>query len=239
MPALFAIIPVLDLKSGAVVHARAGDRANYRPIATPLAAGSAPADILAGLLALAPFRAVYIADLDAIEGKGGHDAVLLDLRLRFSGVTFWLDCGIADLATAQAVARDGFMPVVGSESLRDAGMPARLSAALGGDRYVLSLDHRGEMFQGPPAIAADAASWPDRVIVMTLDRVGAGAGPDFARLAAIKAKAGGRQVFAAGGVRGEADIAAARERGIAGALVASALHDGRLGPGTLAQFMAW
>src|SRR5579859_3993027 len=80
MPTPFAIIPVLDLKSGVVVHARAGDRANYRPIATPLAAGSAPADILAGLLALAPFRAVYIADLDAIEGGGGHGAVLRDLR---------------------------------------------------------------------------------------------------------------------------------------------------------------
>src|SRR5258707_9046930 len=90
MTAGFSIIPVLDLKGGAVVHARAGDRANYRPIATPLAASSAPAEVLAGLLALAPFRAVYVADLDAITGAGDHRAVVRALARRFPGVEFWL-----------------------------------------------------------------------------------------------------------------------------------------------------
>ncbi len=57
----FTIIPVLDLKHGAVVRARAGDRINYHPIVSPLAADSSPANILHGLRGLAPFRVVYIA----------------------------------------------------------------------------------------------------------------------------------------------------------------------------------
>jgi phosphoribosylformimino-5-aminoimidazole carboxamide ribotide isomerase len=44
-----------------------------------------------------------------------------------------------------------------------------------------------------------------------------------------------RAVFAAGGVRGEADIVALEEAGIAGALVATALHDGRLSSAALAR----
>ena len=34
------IVPVIDLKGGAVVRAKAGDRAHYQPIVTPLAIGA-------------------------------------------------------------------------------------------------------------------------------------------------------------------------------------------------------
>jgi uncharacterized protein related to proFAR isomerase len=76
----FSIIPVLDLKHGKVVRARAGDRANYQPIVTPLSPTSEAADVLRGLMALAPFSTVYIADLDAITGEGNHGAVLAARR---------------------------------------------------------------------------------------------------------------------------------------------------------------
>ena len=77
--------------------------------------------------------------------------------------------------------------------------------------------------------------WPQSVIVMTLAKVGSAAGPDFERLAEIKAKAGSRDVIAAGGVRNEADIRALSALGIAAALVATSLHDGTLTPGQLAS----
>jgi phosphoribosylformimino-5-aminoimidazole carboxamide ribotide isomerase len=63
---------------------------------------------------------------------------------------------------------------------------------------------------------------------MTLARVGSGAGPDVDRLAAVRRIASGRRIYAAGGVRDAADLAALAHAGIAGALVATALHDGRL-----------
>src|SRR6185312_3652813 len=116
----FAIVPVLDLKGGQVVHARAGDRARYQAIHTPLAAGSGPAAVLDGLLSLAPFRRVYIADIDAIEGRGDHRAVIAALARRYPDLDFWLDGGFIGAADAVAACAERVAPVLGSESLPDA-----------------------------------------------------------------------------------------------------------------------
>ncbi len=62
----FAVIPVLDLRRGRVVRARRGERDSYAPIETPLAKGSAPGAVAAGILAAFPAPILYVADLDAI-----------------------------------------------------------------------------------------------------------------------------------------------------------------------------
>jgi phosphoribosylformimino-5-aminoimidazole carboxamide ribotide isomerase len=48
------------------------------------------------------------------------------------------------------------------------------------------------------------------------------------RLANIKSRAIGRQIYAAGGVRDANDLASLARAGISGALVATSLHDGKL-----------
>jgi len=220
------VIPVIDLKGGAVVRARLGRRETYAPIETPLAATSAPIDVVAGLLALYPFRAIYAADLDAIERRGDHGEILSALGKSFPEIEFWVDSGVADAAEAKARlrGRERHIVVLGSESLKD---EATLSELKGEERVILSLDFNGDRFLGAPAILATPALWPARVIVMTLNRVGADAGPDFDRLASLRG-AGGAALYAAGGVRGPDDLAALARAGVRGALVASALHDGRL-----------
>ena len=95
-------------------------------------------------------------------------------------------------------------------------------------RVVLSLDFRGAQFVGPAELLDDTSAWPHRLIVMTLARVGSGAGPDTARIAEIRARAAARSIYAAGGVRDASDLAALQQLGVAGALVATSLHDGRL-----------
>ncbi|HKI13991.1 MAG TPA: HisA/HisF-related TIM barrel protein, partial [Roseiarcus sp.] len=92
----------------------------------------------------------------------------------------------------------------------------------------LSLDFRGDAFQGPEEILTEPKLWPRQIIVMSLARVGAGVGPDLARLAAIRAIAGGREIYAAGGVRDAADLRALNAAGVAGALIATALHERRI-----------
>lgn len=221
------VIPVIDLKGGAVVRAQKGERHLYMPIETPLAPTSRPADVIAGFLALHPFRTVYIADLDAIEGKGDHSAAIAALEADFPRVDFWVDCGTGTSAEAAAwlAAHRGDL-VFGSESLRDAGLIAGLAQQ---SRSLLSLDFHGEEFQGPAELAGDASLWPARLIAMTLARVGSHAGPDFDRLLDIQAKSAGRHaIYAAGGLRGPQDLRLLEKAGMAGVLVASALHDGRL-----------
>lgn len=113
--------------------------------------------------------------------------------------------------------------VIGSESLESLADYERAQMRAGPDAP-LSLDFRGETFVGPPDLYENAVFWPRRIIVMTLARVGSGEGPDRERLANVIARAGGRRVFAAGGVRSAEDLKALRDMGVAGALISTALH---------------
>jgi len=220
------IIPVLDVRGGVVVRARMGHRDQYRPIESPLSPTSDPIDVMRGLYSVYPFKTFYVADLDAIIGTGNNEAVLWRLKAEFPTATFWVDNGVVDLLAARnwLELELGHL-VVGSESQKDMALVQQLSQC---DRIVLSLDFRDQAFQGPPALLREAASWPRRLIVMTLARVGSGAGPDLDRLGAIRDVAAGRKIYAAGGVRDRVDLAALKRAGIAGALVATSLHDGRL-----------
>jgi phosphoribosylformimino-5-aminoimidazole carboxamide ribotide isomerase len=225
------VIPVIDVRHGVAVHARQGQRDRYKPVETPLARGSDPVAVARGFLALFPFRSIYAADLDGIEGRGRHEGVAARLTALLPGVEFWIDGGISgDAAAARAGA---LLPVIGSESLADDDLERLRKEPR--SCFALSLDFRGDNFVGPQALLDDAALWPERVIVMTLARVGAGEGPDLQRVAAIVARAGARRVYAAGGVRHLADLKALRGAGAAGALVATALHAGTITAGDLIE----
>lgn len=220
------VIPVIDLKGGVVVHARQGNRDAYRPIETPLSPSSAPADVVAGLLKLYPFRRLYIADLDAITGGSPDTTILLDLAAQFPQLELWIDNGIANAAVAITWLDQGIGHlVIGSESQTDIKLLQTLRAC---PRTILSLDFRGEAFQGPSGILYNTELWPNRLIVMTLARVGSNSGPDLTRLKSIIARAGDRSIYAAGGVRDPSDLLALTDAGAAGVLVATALHSGKI-----------
>jgi len=229
------LIPVIDLMGGAVVHARRGVRDTYRPIVTPLCDGAEPIAIASALMALAPFRTFYVADLDAIAGKAGHDDVITRLQGRFPEIELWVDAGEADAVALTCRRAAGLgRPVVGTETMR--GDKAGV-AALASGPAVLSLDYGPEGPRGPAAFHEQAELWPEAVIVMTLARVGGGDGPDYTRLGDIIEQAGERRIYAAGGVRDADDLQRLADLGVAGVLVASALHDGRLSQDDLARFM--
>jgi phosphoribosylformimino-5-aminoimidazole carboxamide ribotide isomerase len=137
-----------------------------------------------------------------------------------------VDNGLAEAAAAQAFLDEGTDHLVlGSEAQAD----HLLVESLRDDpRVILSLDFRGDAFIGPPSLLASPAIWPRRVIVMTLARVGSGAGPDLERLADIAELSSHRLIYAAGGLRHTGDLDDLKNAGVAGVLVASALHDGRL-----------
>ncbi len=219
-------IPVIDLMGGEVVRARMGDRASYRPIVSPLSPSSDAVAVVNGLLAVYPFPMLYVADLDAILRIGDNLPALRRIRAKFPGLQFWIDNGAGDAAALEAlIGADLGVPVIGSESQLDSTLIARHR---GSRRIVLSLDFCGDRFQGPNEILADPALWPSRVIVMTLARVGSGSGPDLARFSAIRSIAGGREIYAAGGVRDATDLSALKDAGASGALIATALHDQRI-----------
>jgi phosphoribosylformimino-5-aminoimidazole carboxamide ribotide isomerase len=227
----FKIIPVIDLKRGRAVRAIGGLRDDYRPLATPLCPDGDPLGAAAGLLSACSGAALYIADLDAIGGEQPQLRLIHVIGEAFPEVEIWVDGGFAGPGTLDGwPLRDRARPVLGSESLRDA-------TVLGGAETLLSLDFQGDRFIGPPALLENPAFWPAEIIVMCLHSVGTAHGPDFERLTRVMAAAGeGRGVYAAGGIRNIADLENLKRIGAAGALIASALHDGAITAADLRHF---
>ena len=223
------VIPVIDVAHGKVVRALKGQRSRYQPIETPLAPSSSdPADVARGLGRLFPFNKLYLADLDGIEGRGRNTHLVPALSQALPRAEIWIDAGTQYRNAARTVlAAPVATLVVGTESIETVRSWEDILAEAP-ERTVLSLDFRHGEFMGPEAMLADASLWPSRVIVMTLDRVGANDGPDIDRLDNIVSRAHGRRVYAAGGVRDRGDLDEIRKIGVRGALIASALHSGKI-----------
>lgn len=219
------IIPVIDLMDGQVVHARHGDRQNYRPIQSALCSGSEPLHIVSSLLQLYPFKRLYIADINAIQGRGNHAELTKQLRAQQPALEIWLDAGIHQPDTASDWQRHGVLCVIGSESLPDMAGYHSIKQTQG-KNFVLSLDFGRGRFLGPERLLQEPSLWPERVIAMSLDKVGSGHGPDMELLHELQNE--GTHIYAAGGIRNAEDLRTLTECGISGALIASVLHSGQL-----------
>ncbi|MCZ7595187.1 MAG: HisA/HisF-related TIM barrel protein [Hyphomicrobium sp.] len=229
------VIPVIDVRHGVAVAAVRGQRADYRPLATPLAQGCDPVAVARGYAALFTFPILYVADLDGIEGHGRDAGLAARLAAALPKARLWIDDGTPPGAAARRIAEEEHAtPVIGTESLHGPEDIAALRA-LPGDAYVLSLDFRNDSFVGPAIVLDEPQHWPDSIIVMTLARVGSGEGPDIAAIAAIVTRAGSRRIYAAGGVRDRADIVKLHAAGASGVLAATALHRGTLKAGDLEE----
>ena len=235
------LIPVLDLMGGQVVRAVRGQRSAYRPMQSRLCDGSEPLAMARALREHTGSGVLYVADLDALQGGAVQHAVLRQLLAGLPGLRIWLDAGFADRAAARAVLDQldpaeaaAIDPVFASESLRDAQALAACFAPDDvtrdpiGARAILSLDRRDGQRLDAAGCWERPDAWPQRVIVMTLERVGAQAGPDLDTLAALRQRSPHTQFIGAGGVRDATDLQHAAAAGARAWLVASALHDGRL-----------
>ena len=233
------IIPVVDLQQGTVVRALRGMRSQYRPIVSALVGSADPLVVAQGLCEHCATDTIYLADLDAIQGGAVQLGVLVGLLRALSRLKVWLDAGFATRAAVEALldglarrgiadAAERITPVHGSESLASADELARCFALP--SQALLSLDSLHGRALDPAGVLARPEAWPERLIVMTLDRVGSGEGPDLAALAAVRERAPGARLVGAGGIRDADDLARAAAAGADSWLLASALHDGRIGP---------
>ena len=237
-----ALFPVIDLLRGQVVRAVRGQRSTYQPVVSTLCSGSSPVVVAQALcrrcetlrapLPLQPQR-LYVADLDALQGGTVQVAVLHALLQALPQAQLWVDAGFADApAAAQLLHGLGVhaarvLPVFGSESLRSSDALAACIHTFGA-HMALSLDRRDGQRMDPAGCWDRPQVWPQNLIVMTLERVGSGDGPDLQTLADVRLQAPGATVIGAGGLRHQADLATAGQAGANAWLVASALHDGQL-----------
>lgn len=237
------VLPVLDLMYGQVVRGIGGRRDEYRPIQSSLVASTSPVDVASAVAARFGCHEFYLADLDAIAGAEPNWPVYESLVKR--ELRLWVDAGMNDLsrtrelATFEAHGTGLHAVIAGLESLAGPNELAEMLALVGYERFVFSLDLKG----GRALVKTSA--WPDpsprgiadtalaagvrRMIVLDLENVGTNAGVGtLALCAAIHRDVRDVELIAGGGVRGLHDLEALAAAGCQYALVASALHDGRL-----------
>jgi phosphoribosylformimino-5-aminoimidazole carboxamide ribotide isomerase len=258
------IIGVIDLLARRAVHARAGTRESYEPVRAVAGLPIEPGDALAlagTYVDRLGLRELYVADLDAIlaargEGHGpdhrggqGLDRRLGDTlvaALAALGAPLWLDAGVSSADRARhALGLGTARVVVGLETLLSYDALAEVCNAVGGDRVAFSLDLR----DGDPVVASGGipASEPAHVvaahaadagagamIVIDLARVGTLAGLDLGLIGRVREAAPRLTLLAGGGIQGLEELVRLADSGCDGALVATALHNGRLGAAEVA-----
>jgi phosphoribosylformimino-5-aminoimidazole carboxamide ribotide isomerase len=231
------IIPVIDLLHGKVVRAQRGERERYLPIRSQLCASCEPLEITRALTELYPFNILYIADLNAIQGMGDNVAEIMKLQQHFPHLDFWVDNGIVSANVWPYPSTSNIRCIIGSEVLNSIDQYTHLLSELATVQPILSLDFNRNGLLGPEALL-QPEYWPQKLICMTLTRVGSYEGPDFEKIAELAATDSRREIYAAGGIRDIADLKRLRVLGAAGALIASTLHDGKLDASMLAELMA-
>lgn len=237
------IIPVIDLQAGQVVRGIAGRRDEYRPIESRLVPSAAPLVVARALVEQFGCDTLYVADLDAIAGA--PPAWEIFDQLAELGVALWVDAGLSSssqvvqLAKWNAVGKSLAGIVAGLESLPALDCLSECLDVIGSERLIFSVDLKNgrpiardqELVNrtGIEIALAARARGVRRLIVLDLARVGMGAGVGTESVCrAIRAVDSQIELVAGGGVRGVDDLRALAAAGCDAALVASALHDGRL-----------
>jgi phosphoribosylformimino-5-aminoimidazole carboxamide ribotide isomerase len=241
------IIPVLDVTQGVAVHAQGRVRADFAPVKSVLTPDT-PGDPLALARAYRDFlgaQACYVADLDAIQGGPIQRGLIRDLaefQTGFSGELL-VDAAAADPDGALEVMSAGASDaVVGLETLRSFSELAAVVQAVGPNAVVFSLDLQLGSPIVHPLMEDAAGAVPDAmslaaqaadagvgsILVLDLGRVGTGTGVDLGLLEALRRRHPALRLFAGGGVLTRKDLERMEEAGCDGALVASAIHAGRI-----------
>jgi phosphoribosylformimino-5-aminoimidazole carboxamide ribotide isomerase len=249
------VLPVIDLKHGRVVRGVAGQRDAYRPVRSCLCESAAPNDVARALAQQLNCDEAYVADLDAIEGAGPDENSLSAIAA--AGLRLWVDAGIRTAQDAEVLAghrlesTDRIIDrlIVGLESVAGPSELEAMVDRIDAGRLVFSLDLKG----GRPL-----ACWPQwrtakpidivrqvrelgirQIIVLDLAQVGTGEGVSTLPLCRqITAEAPDVQIITGGGVATRNDLTILAEVGVDAALVASALHDGRIGRSDMEEVAA-
>jgi phosphoribosylformimino-5-aminoimidazole carboxamide ribotide isomerase len=224
----FRIIFVLDILKGTAVHAIRGERSKYQPVAgSMLCNSSAPLDIIQ---VLSP-REVYIADLDRLQHQGDN----FELIEKISGKTRTMaDIGAQNLNDVEKCAKIADNVILGTETasfdlIEKAAVqfPGRINVSIDmKDARVLTKDRNMDV--EPVELVKRLNDHDIRdIIVLELTRVGTGAGIDEDFLKDIAAVSS-HNVLVGGGIKDMDDIESLEHNGISGALVATAVHNGKI-----------
>ncbi len=224
---MFRIVFVIDILNGNAVHAVKGERSKYQPVQSRVCSSSDPLDMVS---ALKP-KEVYIADLDRLQHTGDNFELIKEISMNTRTM---VDTGAEKLSDVERYIGIADTVILGTEtaSLELIDVAAKLfpgvinvsidiknGSVLTKDRnMVMKPQELVELLNG-----YDIAD----IIILDLNKVGTGAGIDVDFLQDIVGLSA-HSILVGGGIRGMDDIDALEETGVGGALVATAVHSGRI-----------
>jgi len=215
---------VLDLFNGSAVHAVRGEREKYQPIETKSLVVNT-SDPLSILDELKP-REVYVADLDRITGIGDNLELIGEIARKAETMA---DIGISSVGELDLLL-PACTPVLGTET----GSFDLIEMASSRRKVTVSIDlFGGDVLTRDPTLKIPPLDLIRKlnplpikeIILLSLDRVGTSKGLEERFLEAA-ADLSDHPVLLGGGVKDVSDLERLEEMGLAGALVATAIHDG-------------
>jgi len=230
------VIPVIDVSNGIVVHAVRGIRKEYQPIQSVLTKSVEPLEVARSLKDIG-FSDLYVADLDAIIDCSMNFPFIKNITDEID-LKLMVDAGVTSIERAKKLLDSGASKlIVGTETLQSKNFVAQAVDIFGGDRVVVSLDLKGDKilvklgFDGCTDPMCLLHQFKDmgvsQVIVLDLLRVGSGEGVNINFLKKVITEVG-VEVYVGGGVRDINDLVELKNLGVSGALVATALHTGKI-----------
>ncbi|WP_372717548.1 HisA/HisF-related TIM barrel protein [Novipirellula sp.] len=234
------IVAVVDLKAGLVVHAVAGNRHAYQPIAIGGKAAGDPLALVAHYRRLG-IRSLYIADLDSILLGQPQIALLERLICTHSDLDeILVDIGLPDLDTVASLLesarrRSNVFVIVASECAANVASLRRFVGALDYSQLVLGMDYRQGVFVGGNHsergwdlerdwLEFAAQLGIERVVALDTATVGTSRGPSMAeRCLRIRRHSPGVKLYSGGGIRDASDVKLLLDAGCDCCLVATAL----------------
>ena len=230
------VIPVIDVLNGVVVHAVKGERKHYRPLKSIVSVSPDPLNVANAFRGMG-FGELYLADLNAIMGLGNN----FDMIRRIAKETklrLMVDAGVADIEKAKILLHHNASSVIiGTETMTRMSFVEEAVCSLGTERVMVSLDLRAGQLLAKFSLSESTDALAvlhefqkmgiKQVIVLDLARVGSQEGVDVVFLREV-VKSFRVGVFVGGGVRSMDDLLELDDIGVAGVLLATALHSGKI-----------
>ncbi len=244
------VLPVIDLMQGVVVHGRGGQRDEYQAVRSVLTTDARPASIARAFSERLGLQRAYVADLDAIAGdQPDWDSYA---QIAASLPELWIDAGVSQFDLAKDLTRwqsseCDVYPICALETLASIETLQKMIDRLGPDRLVVSLDLRRGRVRSqveswnsaePSPVASQLIQLgARRMIVLDVTHVGSDQGTGTRQLTRdIKQMEPSVELICGGGIGSVDELIQLADDGCSAALIATALHDGRLGQEELRQW---
>ncbi|WP_431063693.1 HisA/HisF family protein [Methanobacterium sp.] len=224
------IIPVLDLKDKIAVSGKSGKRDTYKPLKTVFCDSSNPCKI-GKTLSVYGAKRMYIADLNAIEGKGSNFDVIKKIN---EEIPVMLDCGANNVKKVEDALEIAHKVIVATETLEKIEDLHDIFNNVDKNRLIISVDIKdNELFSKHLNITINEfiekinELEPSEIIILDISKVGTESGANKELIQKFMELP--TSLIIGGGLTSEY-IDELEDIGLNKFLVGSTLHNGKLAP---------